>query len=70
MDIYKQCEKAGVMPGNLEKCQCAYCRDGGMSKSGAECVERMAEVTKRLKASLARIYLQRRPNDQDGNEEN
>ena len=31
-------------------CECAYCRAGGMSKSAVECVDRMVEVSKRLKA--------------------
>ncbi len=35
-----------------EPCQCAYCRSGGMSATGAECVERMAEVVKRLREEL------------------
>ena len=32
-------------------CNCGYCKEG-MSKSGAECVERMVEVTKRLREGL------------------
>ena len=33
------------------KCNCGYCKEG-MSKSGAECVERMAQVSKKLREYL------------------
>ena len=33
------------------KCRCSYCQEG-MSQTAEECVERMAEVGKRLRESL------------------
>lgn len=32
----------------MKKCNCAYCQEG-MSKTAEECVDRMVEVTKRLR---------------------
>ena len=38
-----------------EKCQCAYCKEG-MSESASECVDRMVEVSKRLREHLNKLY--------------
>ena len=35
-------------------CDCGYCKEG-MSKSAEECVERMAEVSKRLRESCKKV---------------
>ena len=43
------------------KCNCAYCKEG-MSKSAEECVDRMVEVSMRLRESL-KIIQQGRRND-------
>ena len=39
----------------LARCDCAYCRSGGMSKSGADCADRMVEVSRSMKESLIKI---------------
>ena len=38
-----------------EKCQCAYCKEG-ISESASECVDRMVEVSKRLREHLNKFY--------------
>ena len=38
-----------------EQCQCAYCKEG-MSESASECVDRMVEVSKRLREHLNKLY--------------
>ena len=43
---------------NDTPCQCAYCQEG-MSKSGAECVDRMVAVTKSLRESAKKLYSQK-----------
>lgn len=43
-----------------EKCQCAYCRDGGMSKTAEECVDRMNEATRALKKTLKEVNVRRK----------
>ena len=55
IDPYDEYLEAGVTPGNLGKCQCAYCKEG-MSATAEECVDRMVVVGKRLKEILKKYY--------------